>query len=1007
MASEVTPQSAAESSKRSTPVLAGDASKKSSTTQEAEGERKERGFQECIEFLMPVYLLPFVFGDKSGTCIYCVLLTVVGLMGRLLPSPAAAMLPIVILPLGGVTGVDQLAAHYLGPRVLSASLLFALAFIGDETTIFFRLCLYALERYALRMEPLFVGMQWLIFGLSLILPSTLIVVFSAVFIERFVTTVHSEIMETDQRIGLRYRTGSSCCDGGRRTRWSRRTSTSPNGRRSRSVSVVSETGTAASGASGFSSLVRQYRIHPDVSEMKQLDELLAAHKAQRGPRKTSFGIIQRPPLDDDQPHYLPVRRIRSFSLDYKQPSSILKHNPDPAQLIPSPSSVPPSADVTETEDRRGTFSMGYPHTSSAEGSLTAEEGPISIMPAAPSEVPAEISPPSTSITSPEAKPSSAAGPLPTAAPTSQEPNLSSVAAAGLPMPPAKCTADKVRSPSARKPRAKAKSTHNQAGRRDASARKRSDKAEAQNDLQTKSTNGAPQPMQPAEQPGTSNAEAKRTAPRQSASKKKTVPEPNAKAKCDPVPVPKPVLKQQPKAETKPDARVKPGPEQRPEVRGVLKKTNPPLQPSIGSHSGSVTGRKPLQLLDNDVWWNFDSWMAGRYELAGASSDLNWAEQRKLLTRQASSTSEHQAPSTSWLTGAEQQTSSYRVRALTVAARSAFLAGAAYTAILGNIASFSTLPTRNTVLVTLGCDEDVCPVNWLSWTAVSLPVALICCMIFWTSIYCANIVSFEDDVDEQTQEDMSKSARICHDNMKRHTARETLVFVTIMGTSLASSAYSLHYPEWGLEVPLLGLTVLVLSVLPGSILRHCWSHRVFSWRSLCSRMPWSIILTLGSVMALSWTIEAWRLVESCMARLGDQFWAQRSTKSSQFILLSVAAVLSELVFGESLARSMATTVLRVAVVTETPASFYVVPVCLAASINLVLPVSLPLLVMRQYFHAKSGQMVAYGVFLKCVAVTAIFISMNTIGLIVFQSEPVAKAQPMGALHNTTGFESGVL
>ncbi|KAK8760099.1 hypothetical protein V5799_028634 [Amblyomma americanum] len=347
---------------------------------------------------------------------------------------------------------------------------------SDETTIFFRLCLYALERYALRMEPLFVGMQWLIFGLSLILPSTLIVVFSAVFIERFVTTVHSEIMETDQRIGLRYRTGSSCCDGGRRTRWSRRTSTSPNGRRSRSVSVVSETGTAASGASGFSSLVRQYRIHPDVSEMKQLDELLAAHKAQ-------------------------------------------------------------------------------------------------------------------------------------------------------------------------------------------------------NDLQTKSTNGAPQPMQPAEQPGTSNAEAKRTAPRQSASKKKTVPEPNAKAKCDPVPVPKPVLKQQPKAETKPDARVKPGPEQRPEC----------------------------------------------------------------LT---------------------------------------FKNGAA------------------------------------------------------------------------------------------------------------------------------------------------------------------------------------------------SFNAQ-------------------------------------AVVTETPASFYVVPVCLAASINLVLPVSLPLLVMRQYFHAKSGQMVAYGVFLKCVAVTAIFISMNTIGLIVFQSEPVAKAQPMGALHNTTGFESGVL
>ncbi|KAH8041227.1 hypothetical protein HPB51_014375 [Rhipicephalus microplus] len=92
----------------------GETKKRSSLSPEGELQRKERSFQECLEFLMPIYLLPFVFTDKEGACVYCISLTMVGLMGRLLPPAVAAMLPIVILPLGNVCDADQLAAEYMG-----------------------------------------------------------------------------------------------------------------------------------------------------------------------------------------------------------------------------------------------------------------------------------------------------------------------------------------------------------------------------------------------------------------------------------------------------------------------------------------------------------------------------------------------------------------------------------------------------------------------------------------------------------------------------------------------------------------------------------------------------------------------------------------------------------------------------------------------------------------------------------------------------------------------------
>ncbi|XP_049270646.1 uncharacterized protein LOC119390195 [Rhipicephalus sanguineus] len=931
------PASMPPSSERYMPA---DTSKRNSITQERDLQRKERSFQECLAFLMPVYLLPFVIGDR--------------------------------------------------PHVLMAFLLFAIAILGDETTVFFRLCLYALQRYALRMQPLFLYLQFLVFALSLLLPSNLIVVFSTVFIDRFVTTVHNEIVgSTDQRSSVRIQTSSTLnyFDEGRRPRWGRRSSITALGRRARSVSMVSDT-TAASEASAGSSVIRQYRMHPASPTLEAPDTSPSDWKMPKGARKTSFSGFDQ--YEGDEPCHLPVRRIRSFSVEPNQPSSILKRSPAPP---PPPSSPLASQDMKPwtvgitggIEGRRDTLPMGEFWMQMQEAALFAT--PTSSRDwhddaSMPRTVPASIAMSSSSssfstaqcsaMASPENKRDTIALPADSyAAAVSQQPTSSTSGTWSSPSPGLGKSAASIANPSPSRMRAKRRQ-------------------QAVSSLSTKTLIQAP--MQPAgetrqsrdQQSQSASLTEKKLESQRSPKPKQTAtptsePKPELKA-VEPSATPKCVVVPEKKAEAQLAVAVEQQQQQdtetKQEVRGVLKKRNTSLQPSLGSRRGSVLARKSL--------------------LPQASVDSLVAPQTPLIDSKAPV----DKVSSIYYTGAEQQTSSLKVRALTASARPAFIAGAAYTAIFGNLVNFNTLTTRKTLLAILDCQDDECPVNFWSWLAVSLPVALICCVTSWMTIYCASLVSCDDDINEQIHDDMSKSARIRHRDLKRHTMWEAVVFYWIVGIPAASCAYGIRHPDEYIEGPLLGLTLLGLSVSPAYSLRSCWTHRMLCWRQLCSRMPWNIILMLGSVAALTRTIEDFQLVEMGLSKLDDNFWSQRSTKSCQFILVSVAAILSEIVLGDSLARSMATTVLRVALVTETPVSFYVVPVSLAASINVMLPVSLPLLVMREYLHTKCAQMVAYGVFFKCTALVAIFLLMNTVGLFVFQSDTLPGRRMSLALNNAS-------
>ncbi|KAH9376740.1 hypothetical protein HPB48_010964 [Haemaphysalis longicornis] len=413
------------------------------------------------------------------------------------------------------------------------------------------------------------------------------------------------------------------------------------------------------------------------------------------------------------------------------------------------------------------------------------------------------------------------------------------------------------------------------------------------------------------------------------SKPASDPAPSADHECKPVPQ----QNAKPQSQPEPEGEVKVEPQNevnlepknepaRPELRGVLKKSRPSLQSGFVPRRDSAPYWRP-SFLDTDTLYP-EFTMAGlpAYSLPAAIPVCPSRLNQELPGTRQSSLMAPQVTGERWVGGVchrvcEDSISILTVLPLTTSVRPAFIVGVAYTAIFGNLINFNTVPTRQALLVMLQCRDKECPVDWWSWFAVAIPVVIICSGLCWLVIYFSSLM---------------------------RCVRDSLLFCCIVGIPLIITAYSSWDPNRLLDGPVFGLSVVAMSVVPASTLRHCWSQRMLSWRTVAARMPWHLILMMGSVMALTRTVEA--------------------------------------------------------VASKVPVSFYAVPVCLAASINLVLPVSLPILIMREYVDVKGGHMVAYGLLLKSITVTVVFISMNTIGIMVFRDASTPHPSAMFHFGNVT-------
>ncbi|CAN8018504.1 unnamed protein product, partial [Ixodes persulcatus] len=292
--------------------------------------------------------------------------------------------------------------------------------------------------------------------------------------------------------------------------------------------------------------------------------------------------------------------------------------------------------------------------------------------------------------------------------------------------------------------------------------------------------------------------------------------------------------------------------------------------------------------------------------------------------------------------------------LCVSLRTALLLGTAMTAIFGNLASFWNVPARKAILQHLSKYQLVSA--W-SWFIVTIPVATACSLVSFGLIYAIYLVPIEQ-FDDSLQEDINKCAVARLKELRGYRFEEALVaYWFLLFPFYYVSNISKTYDIEQLEAPLLGLSAIAMSMLPRRS-RWFWArHRLAPWDVIKSRMPWSVIVMYGSSLFRVRPFQEHNVVKYIFDRVGRRFWQYKSVQTNQLLLCLLAAFLSEFVGNTTLNNLMMPTVVNIASDSNTHPVFFVIPVGVAASANIILPVSLPLLMLRESLDIPCSRMVS--------------------------------------------------
>ncbi|XP_064461065.1 uncharacterized protein LOC135371026 [Ornithodoros turicata] len=179
-----------------------------------------------------------------------------------------------------------------------------------------------------------------------------------------------------------------------------------------------------------------------------------------------------------------------------------------------------------------------------------------------------------------------------------------------------------------------------------------------------------------------------------------------------------------------------------------------------------------------------------------------------------------------------------------------------------------------------------------------------------------------------------------------------------------------------------LRILCGMVLASTLLNHVVQNAVLSRNSIGLKMPWGVLFVIGAVQIISVVVEKYSLLEEMFQSISPNFWQDYSPVSVQVILASISAALAETMDRNTLSRIVIPIVTEIAARMEVYPLYYAIPVVVAASTNVIMPISTPLVILHEIGHVPMWQMLLHGILLKALLVGAVLLSMNTTAQMIY-------------------------
>ncbi|KAL1421808.1 hypothetical protein MTO96_022729 [Rhipicephalus appendiculatus] len=313
-------------------------------------------------------------------------------------------------------------------------------------------------------------------------------------------------------------------------------------------------------------------------------------------------------------------------------------------------------------------------------------------------------------------------------------------------------------------------------------------------------------------------------------------------------------------------------------------------------------------------------------------------------------------------------------------RTAFLVGPVIMAVVGNVIGFWTLPSRTEMPLheaEHGQGGYADEINMWLWALLMFPgvvgVVLFCCAY----LYVANLQRHEDGW--HTPEDHPIGhAPHDHREVARHPEKSNHLFLVYLVTYNVVIAYIIIINTHLTQV----WTWATLVVVASSVSQQFGDRHAFGRHHLLETMPWNVICVLGGTQLITHLTVEGQLVEHLFELVSPSFWRTNSRVTNQVLLTGLSCLLTEAVGVAPLCRLLRPIIISIASETGTRLLYYLVPVSVALSTNMISPMTLPLALLHCARNVSVLQLAIVGLAGKSILLTMVLLSVNTTGSYFF-------------------------
>ncbi|KAG0440382.1 hypothetical protein HPB47_016304 [Ixodes persulcatus] len=114
----------------------------------------------------------------------------------------------------------------------------------------------------------------------------------------------------------------------------------------------------------------------------------------------------------------------------------------------------------------------------------------------------------------------------------------------------------------------------------------------------------------------------------------------------------------------------------------------------------------------------------------------------------------------------------------------------------------------------------------------------------------------------------------------------------------------------------------------------------------------------------------------------KFWVRTSPLEVQMILATMASLLAEITDKRELVQGMMPIVSNIATLKNMYPTYYAIPVIVGAFSNLIMPASVPLVILHEVARVSFLKLFILGLLLKLLIITMVLITVNSAGKMVY-------------------------